>query len=179
MNSSKKIILIGALLTILNPIYGADNVPYEQVVEQGFFHKNTMYDLALWPTLGAASIIVPHIIFNLESYYKNISDKLKKLKDKFNDNKNPKLKNYAKTAVVGTLGAASAILVYKNLNNIREFSDNNRENISQTIKQIHATFSPEIKSYSKLATVGTVGAATAILAYKNLNKITQIQFIKK
>lgn len=167
MNSSKKIILIGALLTILNPIYGADNVPYEQVVEQGFFHKDTIYDLALWPTLGAASVIVPHIIFNLESYYKNISGKLKKLKDKFNDNKNPKLKNYAKTAVVGTLGAASAIWAYKNLNNIRELSYNNSKTIYRTIKQIDSTFSPKFKNYAKTTAVGSLGAATAILAYKN------------
>lgn len=167
MNSLKKIMLIGSLLTLLTPIYGADNVLCEQMVEQGLFQRDTICELALDITLGAASVVVPYVIFNLESYYKNISGKLKKLKDNFNDNKNPKLKNYAKTAAVGTVGAASAILAYKNLNNIREFSYNNRENIYRTIKRIHSTLSPEIKSYAKITAVGTVGAATAILTYKN------------
>ncbi len=122
MNSSKKIVLIGSLLMLLNPIYGADNVPYEQVIEQGLFQKEKIGDLILWTMIGIDVSIFLHLIFRIADFHhKDISDKFKNLKDKFHSNKNTKLKNYAKTAVVGTLGAASAILAYRNLNNIMRY----------------------------------------------------------
>ncbi|CDK30713.1 hypothetical protein [Candidatus Babela massiliensis] len=122
MNSLKKIMLIGSLLTLLTPIYGADNVLCEQMVEQNLFQKDKIGDLILWAMIGIDVSIFLHLIFRIADFHhKDISDKFKNLKDKFHGNKNTKLKNYAKMTAIGTAGVIPAILVYKNLNNIMRY----------------------------------------------------------